>query len=377
MTAPEFNGYSVTLLLGFIQGVVYFILLTTRGILNEQKSDVLLGLLLSAMCVEILPYMLGFMGVHVLWEELYFFPQHMGLLIGPLFYFYILSQTADDSRLFKRFLPHSIPFFLFTGYRIAIFSLGREFVIEWDQQVHRYYHIGIIEDVMTFISNCAYLSLSLMHYRHFKRFSPQSFSNLAPVSFTWFRNLTILFFVGIIVNWGMELTDLLLDLDYRQDWWNKVLTVVFIYYLSIAGYNQIKPKEKVQNLINKTRHEELSAEDLDGMVQRIKKIMEVERLYLQSELTLGEMAGHLHTNAGRLSYAINSVWNKSFNEFVNEYRVNEVIHRLKMGDHKTFTLLGIAFESGFNSKSTFNRAFKKSTGKTPADYSKGLSLSDS
>jgi len=80
------------------------------------------------------------------------------------------------------------------------------------------------------------------------------------------------------------------------------------------------------------------------------------------------LAKKMSTNASLLSKVINSRFGISFNELINKYRVEEVITLMKDPAYKNLNLLAIAYDAGFNSKSTFNRAFKKSTGASPKDY---------
>jgi AraC-like DNA-binding protein len=76
----------------------------------------------------------------------------------------------------------------------------------------------------------------------------------------------------------------------------------------------------------------------------------------------------LKTNASVLSKMINQGFNLNFNDFINYYRIEAVKEKIKNGEQKTQTLLGIAYDCGFNSKATFNRAFKKATNQSPKDW---------
>jgi len=104
----------------------------------------------------------------------------------------------------------------------------------------------------------------------------------------------------------------------------------------------------------------------------LKNAIKQNRYYLDPELSLSSLAEKLGLTTHELSRIINSALKKSFNEFISEYRVAEVIRKMQDPAYDHITLLGIAFESGFNSKSTFNLTFKKITGKTPAEYKTGL-----
>lgn len=103
-------------------------------------------------------------------------------------------------------------------------------------------------------------------------------------------------------------------------------------------------------------------------LERVRRAMEVDKLYLNPTLTLTELAQHIGLNSKVVSQLINTGMNQSFNDYVNAYRVDEVKRRLRTNDLPRFTLLGIAFESGFNSKTTFNRIFKEHTGQSPITF---------
>jgi putative ABC transport system permease protein len=100
----------------------------------------------------------------------------------------------------------------------------------------------------------------------------------------------------------------------------------------------------------------------------LKKMLKVNRYYEDPELNLPSLAEKTGLHPNELSKIVNTVLHKNFNDFINEYRIAEVVRRMQDPSFNHLTLVGIAFESGFNSKTTFNRAFKKMTGRSPADY---------
>lgn len=102
--------------------------------------------------------------------------------------------------------------------------------------------------------------------------------------------------------------------------------------------------------------------------RKLKEAVAVNRLYEDPDLSLVTLAFQLKITTHDLSRIINTGLGKNFNDFINEFRVREVIRKMQDDENDRFTLLGIAFESGFNSKRTFNRVFKELTGKTPVEY---------
>jgi putative ABC transport system permease protein len=106
--------------------------------------------------------------------------------------------------------------------------------------------------------------------------------------------------------------------------------------------------------------------------RRIKEAVAANRFYEDAELTLTTLAVKLNIHPHDLSRIINVGMEKNFSDFINEFRVRETARKMLDPAHDQLTLLGIAYESGFNSQRTFNRVFKEMTGKTPVEYKNGL-----
>jgi AraC-like DNA-binding protein len=106
--------------------------------------------------------------------------------------------------------------------------------------------------------------------------------------------------------------------------------------------------------------------------RRLKEAVVANRLYEDAELTLTTLAVKLMIHPHDLSRIINMGLERNFSDFINEFRVREVARKMQDPAYHRLTLLGIAYESGFNSQRTFNRVFKDMTGKTPAEYKNSL-----
>jgi AraC-like DNA-binding protein len=104
---------------------------------------------------------------------------------------------------------------------------------------------------------------------------------------------------------------------------------------------------------------------------RLKQLFDVEKVHLRSRLTLEEVAKELGLPERYVSYLVNNHYGTNFTSFVNGYRVREVLSKMQDPAQRHKSLLGLALESGFSSKSSFNQTFKIVTGKTPSEYLKG------
>jgi len=104
------------------------------------------------------------------------------------------------------------------------------------------------------------------------------------------------------------------------------------------------------------------------MIVALKKSMEGDRLWLNPDLDLTMLALHSQIPSKTLSAVLNQHMNKTFNEFINEYRVQEVSKRLLLPESRSLTIAGLAYECGFNSLPTFQRAFKSVIGHSPKEF---------
>ncbi len=373
----DFNLYSTPLLFAFLQGWIYALLFLARGWRQGRLSDGLFGALLIAFTFDIWEYMLGFAGVEILWKELNFFPRTFSLLLPPLVFFYLKSQFNIGFTFKRKDALHALPFLIYCLYHLLVFAQGPTFVNQWLETVHQPLELDLVYAFVLFCAQLYYFISAYRLYREYQIWIPTEFSDTDTVSFSWFRNFLLAYLAGNLMSWIMFLVDLWLRLDFWHDWWDELFLAGLIYYLSIAGYAQLQPR-KIQFTAKESssepvpaRQEKLSEPELLSWKNRIEKLMQEDQLFLEPELTLSDIAQRLGTNISLLSSVVNNAFGKNFNDYVNTYRVALVKDRLKDPAFQHYSLLGIGLECGFNSKSTFNRVFKKITGYAPGDYVKG------
>jgi YesN/AraC family two-component response regulator len=141
---------------------------------------------------------------------------------------------------------------------------------------------------------------------------------------------------------------------------------------TIKGLNDGKEIYAANNAIDitKSKNEKTvpANEKIGDVAKRILVLMEEEKLYQESELTLQQLAGKLSVPTYLVSQAINEGMNKNFYDLINSYRIDEAKRLLLDPKNISYTILSVGFEAGFNSKTTFNTVFKKFTGLTPTEY---------
>ncbi len=398
----DFNLYSSLLLIFFVHILVYSFMLWRRGLKQESVSDKLLGTFLFLAALYVVPWMTGFAGWYdgfrgPFREILFYTPFVHGLFIGPLLFLYVKSITNFQFRIQKTQWLHFIPGFLYLLWCIVVVVVDKLIVKE-------YYLMNGVNDpdfdgwyqFVQKLSILIYLVLSIRYYRQYKRYTFFEYSFVDLAGLGWLRNFLVAFGILTALPLVQELLNLIPafnQLDYIGSWYYFFSFALVVYYIAINGYNAVHvPLRKLlfepqlllqyqtqlqlpapEPLVQDAEFELLEeAQQPDAYLQQWKEkvtaSMQHDELYKDAELTLSQLAKKLSTNSSVLSKVVNQGFGLNFNDFVNEYRVKAVMALLKAGEQKNQTLLGIAYDCGFNSKATFNRAFKKQTGLSPKEW---------
>ncbi|MFM2361796.1 MAG: hypothetical protein RLZZ316_698 [Bacteroidota bacterium] len=390
----QFNFYSSILLLPFAQGLLFAVLLFIRAYKQAQKSDTLLAWLLLLNAIKIAYWMLGFAGWYDSHDAyttfMFYFPFENTLWMGPLLYFYFLSITNTQFRFNKSHTKHFIIPIL--GLLLVFIKTGLDFV--WhhpfaNTALSQFGTKGPYADidrswVFYAFSNAVFLYYLFITFSAFKKYQlyiQQNFSDTVPISFSWLRNFIYCISAGVIIFLLFNLVAVLTNgTTYVFDWYAYLFLGIAVYYLSIGGYftnhrqrNKLQfntstaLQQPIQNA-QQTQPQEKQQLLNNAALQTLVQYMQQQKPYLDEALSLTQLALQIKMPSTELSKLINTGTSQNFNDFINEYRVNEVIEKLKANEHHAQTFLGIAYDCGFNSKATFNRAFKKHTGLTPKDW---------
>lgn len=303
------------------------------------------------------------------------------MLHGPFLYYYILTLVTDKKQINKKDLVHLIPFILFNFYiLITSFSPGisEKLNIEKLSGVDDPPLLFLIFLILTALSGTVYFLITFNLFKKLDINIFNNFSNAAGVDPDWLRKLVLIF--GVI--WTALISVTVIHHIFHM------FTMVFCtdgLFLSLSvfviliGYFGLKQKviftsenvietediTKIQVRYSGSRLSDSEAEQYSG---KLVSHMEMSKPYLNPELTLPQLAAEIGISTHLLSQVINEYFNLNFFDFVNRYRVNAFKERIVNPAFANFSMLGIAFECGFNSKSAFNRIFKKTTGLTPSQY---------
>ena len=393
----QFGFYSSLLLITFSQGIIYSLLLLFKGIRTEAKSNYWLSIFIFLCSLFIAPWMLGFAG----WYDnqpyrdiLFYVPfQHL-FFIGPVIYFYTQSLLNPHFRLRKNNFWHLIPGLLYLLYTVYMWIYDKFIVHDYyfykdgaDKDFDTWYHnLGII-------SMALYFMVSIRYYNLYRKLMLQVVSYADNILFKWIKTYLYSFLIMLLLPLVFDFIAIFYPKinSYTGSWWFFLFFSIIMYYIAVAGYansvitkiqfevsifekkpalllSDSLPDESAVIDIEHEAFEEQISPEIESWKTKIENIIREQKLYQNPELTLTDVAKKLNTNAAIISKAINHGFGLNFNDFVNSFRIEAVKLCFKNGEHKKNTLLGIAFDCGFNSKATFNRAFKKNTGLSPKEF---------
>jgi AraC-like DNA-binding protein len=392
----DFNFYSSLLLIPFSQGIFYATLLFKKAIVDDYKSNYWLSLFLFLCSLYIAPWMLGFAG----WYDnqpyrdfMFYMPfQHL-FFLGPVLYFYVQSLLNPVFKLNSKLFFHFIPGILYLLYNGWIFAYDQIILGEY-----YYYADGADKDFdswyqsLGFFSMFIYLLLSIKFYKKYRLLIVQLTSNADALLFIWVKKYLFAFLAMLLLKLFFEVYFSFFPehANYIGTWWSYLFFSIILFYICINGYAnssiskigfEVSPSNKEEfHLIHKNHIESetinINSEslhvknlaDLEVWKSQIVTLIEKEKLYENPELNLTEISRKLNTNVNVISKAINQGFNMNFNGFSNNYRIEAVKKSFETGALNQSTIIGIAYNAGFNSKATFNRAFKKNTGYTPKEF---------
>lgn len=342
----DFNALVVFYLFSAAQGLTTSVLLLASA--RTWPANRWLGLLLVGLSLQTIDSFFIAAGIYSQHNTLYFSPIYFSWSYGPLLFFYVRTLATGKPTLRKNEGWHFVPVVVQVLFFALVSVQNLEFKTWFWSHVHKPY--------TRYVEYYGTIALVLGYGWRSFRLLPA-----APSAPGWLRP----FLLGLGLFYGLAIfypafSTLILPPRSPKFYLTELVLPVFAYWMGLAGYlrqrSQLPPKPKARP--------DVEPEHLE----RLRQAMERDQLYRNPTLTLPDLAQHVGLTPNAVSACLNAGLGTSFNDFVNGYRLAEVKQRLLTDDVEKLTILGIAYEAGFNSKTTFNRVFKESTGLSPKSF---------
>ncbi len=369
----SFKIIDIILLIGISQGI--FLTVTLQRISNNNASaNTILSKLILIATLMLIGRFVYFRYLNYTIFQWSFTVDALVFLFGPLFYIYVRRLLFKGNSTYLLPKVHIVPFAILIA--IALFII----VYFTSEEFYQFFidgHLIVFFNVVTtvlLLSNFYYLYLAYGLMKTFKNEEKQAFSfNQSPITFL---NSFILSYLVCLLAWAFSFVNYsLLDryftyVNYESVW---VAIPVLLY---VIGYFSLKQPELFRLPLEQKTSEKkarLSTTDSQLLKTKLDSLMENEKVFLKHDLTLREVAELLKTSSNNISWVLNNVTQTTFYDYINGYRVQEFIKGIENKKHLEHTILALSIDAGFNSKSTFNKAFKTVMKDTPSNYIKNHS----
>ncbi|MDX2048474.1 MAG: helix-turn-helix domain-containing protein [Chitinophagaceae bacterium] len=297
------------------------------------------------------------------------------LIIAPLSWFYAAELTGQRVKLSMKLLLHFVPFLLIVFFSLSFGSGEPRFLSSFIGDYK--WAIYIFFWVMVVAQFSCYQYVIHKKWRAHQKLLQQEVSNTENVNISWIKfflvvfliiNLFFFFSLFTAIHWESRI------------WLSKATAIVFSVAILALGFRGILQRDVFDTIIIKDKPPQpeipvlpVPTKPNQALIDKLVKYMAEKKPFLDPELSLSKLANDLNISRSQLSQLINDGIGENFYDFVNKYRVEEVKRLMADPEMVNFSLLGIAFEGGFKSKSTFNLIFKRFTGLTPTQYRKNIS----
>ncbi len=368
----HFSFFEVVLLIGIAQGFFVSVLIWSKK--YNDKSKIFLSAILVVFNLLVCKTLLHSTG---LWQTPLFryIPSSFELLIQPLIWFYINTLVFKNFKISKKQVLHFLPFILFFSYCLFVYFLTQQTKVFQEKDLiakNLYFNeIKRFEDVLSILSSLLYLLFGVKLILSYQKWYKNNTSNTDFQTFRWLKILIPIFIILILILMvmigyeffsGADNTNLI----YRQIFFTYLAFV--IYFLGFKGYSLETLQLEMPINIDKNEEKSERIEEFEKIKAIILNEFEKNKVYLDPDLNIQKLADNIKINQNVVSQVINQSFNKSFRTFVNDFRINEVKNRLADPASRKLTLVGLAFESGFNSEASFYRIFKSAVGVSPKTY---------
>ncbi len=363
-----FSTIDILIIIGISQGILLSITLWLITDKNKKANIILCFLLLIATLMLtgrflFFRFLDSWIFQWSLWVDTVIF------LFGPLLYMYVRRLLLAENFNYMLPIHHFFPalgMVLISLFSIIFYTPDEYFELHKNGDLV-YLFRGLI--ILGIASNSYYLFCSFHLVKKYKKQAKEDLSfQQNHVSYLHYFLLSISVFIAAWIFNFVNSTFFNINfslINYDSVW---VAISVFLY---MVGYFSLKQPELFRLQIEsnpKNKKERLSKSETENLKKEMDALMKDEKLFLKPDLTMKDLAEKLDTSTNNISWMLNTIYKINFYDFINEYRIEEFVCKVKKKEYLERTILGLSKDVGFKSKSTFYKAFRLKMDETPSSF---------
>lgn len=311
---------------------------------------------------------------------LFLFNDPIEFILGPLLYIYVKSLIGNPQHLFKTHLKHFTPtliYFLIVTLPTFISYLKNKYIFSYLKIIDHDYEDLFLAILIIYLN--IYTAFALKEFYTYQNQLKNEYSTIHKHKSIWIKRMLVGILVVCFIDCIISMIDLFWDIELDiSDYLTPLATVLLMYYLGYNALNKtqiLSPTQvkTAQTTIPKKESKQtilFTVNEIHQHRTRIDEQLKTHQLFLYENLNLQTLAKAIEISDKKLSTFINQVLKTTFYDLINHYRIEAVKEKLASSKYNDLTIIAIANDCGFKSKTTFNRIFKKETNMSPSEYKK-------
>jgi AraC-like DNA-binding protein len=360
-------------LFGLSVALFLFVLILLKK--NKTRPDYILLTWIGVIAFHLFLFLIHHNGVIYRYPHLLGVSLPLPILHGVFLYWYAVELINKDPVRVKVALLHLVPFLFLVILAVPFYRLPASEKMEVFQNEGRGFEWYSKTQMVAFlVAGFAYSIAAIVQIRKHRRRIVNRLSNIDKKMLRWLEFLA----AGLAVIWLLSAF-----FDDTIVFGGVALFVLFIGFFGINQYpvfysvqSQVKAEtgflpESLDQLIDeagKYARSRLDDNEAASAMALLETVMQTQKPFRNPDLTLADLADSINVSPNDLSQVINTLGGKTFYHYINTYRIQEFLRLSSLPESRKFTYLGLAYQCGFTSKTTFNKYFKLQTGKTPSAY---------
>ncbi len=367
MIDTSIDSFNLYFLIAVLQGIILASIIIFRKPI--RKSSIILGILILLFSFSLLHIILE-ESIHA-FNSKFPIPMDFSLAFGPLAYFHLLYIKKPKQSFKLNHLLHFLPSVLIDG---ILFSTA--FIYIRNNENWAYDNLETIQTFSLIIIALSIIQLSYYTYLIYKEAKQiKLLSKEFVLIKKWFRILSFSWF--LIIGFFIIAIPLALINIEKLDQYSYLLYKPMGIFIGVCIYGLgylylLKYMVHVNTYIDRFNRIKFTNKEILKKKSVLIKRLEEEKLYKNHSISVASLAQHIRWPVNDVSLIINEALSTNFNDLINSYRIRDFKALINNPKNKKYSILGLAKEVGFNSKTSFYRAFKKETGTTPGEYAKSL-----
>lgn len=357
---------------------------------NGRKNNIYIGLFIFCMGLGNIEFFLTQSSFYQSYPNLYLISPSLNFFLYPLLFFYIKSIAYKGFTLTRKDFIHTIPYILIVlltlfQYYFQPIEVKRQIMTDHELKpwfITVYYYALHLQALV-------YLFISIKVTYRFKKIVSENYSTVNKRNYKWILQLTYIFLYFVLSAILLNILRFGVDMSWEKTLFYifapiKLAFLIWIIYKAMSQpflFNGVDANIKLLKEYIREKELSVSSEEKNSISKnldkqnsafkaRLENYMNTEQVFLNPSLTIFDLAKGMNIPSLELSLFLNKELNRNFFDYINEYRIEKAKKLLSSTERKNHTILEILYEVGFNSKSSFNTAFKKFTKQTPTQYRK-------